>query len=267
VHPKMTCADVVKRFTELGYFKADSAPSSRALKMAIRRFQRFNGLDETGVIDDQTVAALLTPMRCGSPDMLVSDSGCRWPMDKMAVVTYHTQLRLPGISTSQAHAVYDAACRQWESVCGIRFKRIATAGKANIAAKSGLGQTAFLDGRGGTLGWSYMPCGAQPTTKVPQMYDQAERWSSRMLLAVACHEIGHAIGLPHGKPGQLMAAYYNADVTAPQTEDIAQAAKLYGAPQRLQQQQAAHVVQIARPTTIEIRDATDDSLITTLFLP
>jgi hypothetical protein len=264
---KLTMDDVVRRLKELGYFKPDDDPSVKRVSTALRRFQRFHGFPATGEVDDATSKALLTPYRCGSPDTIITDAQCRWPIAEMPAVTYYTNLTLSGVSKVQAAAAYDIACKQWEAVCGIRFKRVTTATKANIAAKSGLGQTAFLDGRGGTLAWSYMPCGARKDTKLSQMFDQAERWSSRMLLAVACHEIGHAIGLPHGRPGQLMAPYYNADVVAPQAQDIVEVVKLYGPPQTPVAQKTAEKISVKRPTTVEIRDALDDSIITTLYLP
>jgi hypothetical protein len=49
-----------------------------------------------------------------------------------------------------------------------------------------------------------------------------------MAVSVICHELGHALGLPHLNAGNLMAPYYDPDVTAPQKGDIEEIVKLYG---------------------------------------
>ena len=266
MHPKLTESDVVARLAELGYFERKDKPSKRVLKETIKSFQKFHGIKPTGLIDDQTATRLLTPLRCGSPDMLATGTSCKWPLEAMPHVSYYVKLDLPGITVDQALTAYDMACRQWEVVCGIKFRRTDSKKNANITARSGLGKTMFLDGRGGTLAWSHLPCGAQADTQLPQMYDAAERWSNQMLLAVACHEVGHAIGLSHAQPGQLMAPCYNADITAPQAGDISEAMKLYGAPQP-QALQGPVIVQVTHGTTIEIRNAIDDSVLMVLEVP
>lgn len=204
---------------------AVSLATSTELTEAVEHYQAFNGLKADGVLGPRTVHQMTAPLRCGLPDMM-SDQVCAWPMKR---VTYLPLLNLPGLSDTEAVRAFDTACQQWNTVCGIQLERVLS-GNANIVAKSGRGQANNLDGRGGTLAWSYLPCGAGPTTTLQQMYDEAETWAFNMAVAVICHEIGHAIGLPHSAAGNLMAPYYSAQVIKPQSADIAEVVKRYGQP-------------------------------------
>lgn len=195
------------------------------IREAVERYQAFNGLKPDGVIGKKTIHQMANPLRCGLPDMM-ADQVCAWPMKR---VTYLPLINLPGLSDTEAVRAFDTACQQWNAVCGIQLERVLS-GPANIVAKSGKGQANNLDGRGGTLAWSYLPCGAGPATSLKQMYDESESWAFDMAVAVICHEIGHAIGLPHSVAGNLMAPYYNAQVIKPQAGDIAEVVKRYGKP-------------------------------------
>lgn len=198
---------------------------SGELARAVEQYQTFNGLTADGVIGPQTVHQMTNPLRCGLPDMM-AEQVCAWPMKD---VTYFPQINLPGLSAEDAQRAFDQACSQWNQVCGIKLRR-AGGPAANIVAKSGSGQANNLDGRGGTLAWSYLPCNSTPQSVLQQMYDESESWSFSMAVAVICHEIGHAIGLPHSTAGNLMAPYYNAQVTKPQAGDVAEVVKRYGQP-------------------------------------
>ncbi|NDC10566.1 MAG: hypothetical protein EBZ75_14750, partial [Oxalobacteraceae bacterium] len=100
--------------------------------------------------------------------------------------------------------------------------------QANIYARSGTGKKSGLDNKGGTLAWSELPCGVAENVQLDQMFDEAEDWSFNMAVAVICHELGHALGLPHLANGNLMAPYYDPNVTKPQDGDVAEIIKLYG---------------------------------------
>ncbi len=68
-------------------------------------------------------------------------------------------------------------------------------------------------------------------------FDLDETWIDNpqargiLLLNVACHEFGHAIGLSHNSvKNNLLNPYYSAAISKPQSEDIRQVVSLYGGP-------------------------------------
>lgn len=196
------------------------------LTKAVEAYQAFNGLTPDGVVGPWTAAKMINPARCGLPDMML-DQSCAWPHKD---VTFHAQLNLPGLAAAEVEAAFVEACQQWSAVCGINLTR-SDSPAANIVARSGTGRSNNLDGRGGTLAWSELPCGRSRRATLQQMYDEAEQWSRSMAVAVICHEVGHAIGLSHIAAGNLLAPYYDPRITKPQAGDIAEAVKRYGPPQ------------------------------------
>lgn len=166
-----------------------------------------------------------TPRRiCGVPDQdgirLIGDL-CKWPHTK---ITYYENMTLSGLTREQIKAAYDLAFQQWADVCGIEVARVDDPKLANVFARQG-----WIDVPGMTLAWSYFPCGYASTDQVTQKYDTMERWTPNFLVATACHEIGHALGLSHLGSGTLMAAW-GSSITKPQAKDIAEAQARYGPP-------------------------------------
>lgn len=193
------------------------------LAKAVEAYQAFNGLVADGVVGPQTTAKMVSPARCGLPDMM-GMGDCKWPMKR---VSFLSRLNL---GLRDAGAVMQQAAEQWNAVCGIELVRVTTESDANIVADD-YGNTGDQFGRaGGVLADSHLPCGATARTRLQQRYDTGERWTDEMLLAVACHELGHAIGLPHLSAGSLLQPYYDPRITKPQKNDIEEVVRRYGPP-------------------------------------
>lgn len=223
--------EILRKLHGFGYFGTKTWKQIRALKgseltKAIREYQRFHGLLPDGNVGPVT-ASSLSRRRCGLPDFnfTAGETVCRWPHKNL---TYFPDLTLPGVSHEQAVQAYDIAFSQWAAVCDLEPLRVESADKANIYAQSGKGKKNGLDDRGGTLAWSEMPCEVHENIQLEQMFDEAEDWSFNMAVAVICHELGHALGLPHLAKGNLMAPYYDPNVIEPQAGDIREIQDLYG---------------------------------------
>lgn len=223
--------EVLKKLFNLGYFGDKpwdkvKKISGTELSRAIKAYQTFNGIEPTGIVEEKT-AHRIARARCGLPDFNLTMGGyeCKWPMPK---ITYYQEIKMPGLTAEQVAEAYSIAFSQWAEVCNIEPELVTSAGSANIYAKSGMGSKHGLDNRGGTLAWSELPCGVAENMQLDQMYDEAEAWSFNMAIAVMCHELGHALGLPHLNDGNLMAPYYDPNVTTPQAGDIAEIVKVYG---------------------------------------
>lgn len=223
---------VLKYLFDLGYFGEKTwakvkTINGKEFEEAVCAYQRFNGIDECGCVDYAT-AHRINRRRCGLPDFGLTDPNgapCKWPMSK---ITYYHEIKMPGMTEEQVREAYDVAFSQWAEVCNIEPVRADNHERANIYARSGLGKKYHLDNKGGTLAWSELPCGVAENVQLDQMFDEAEPWSFNMAVAVICHELGHALGLPHLNNGNLMAPYYDPNVTAPQKGDIEEIVKLYG---------------------------------------
>jgi hypothetical protein len=201
--------------------------SNEEVKDALEKFQDFNGLDKTGTLTPETERLIGLP-RCGQPDVMMNMTGqCAWPMTN---VTWHQAVQLSQLPPDRVQAVFLKAHQQWADVCGIEPINVDDPSKANITSRQGSGRRDQLDGPMGILAYSELPCGVASNTQLQQVYDADENWSESMLLAVACHEIGHAYGLQHSSKGNLMAPYYDPNITGPQAGDIAEMVARYGPP-------------------------------------
>lgn len=197
-------------------FRPDLVTVSEAALEEIRNILRGQGI----VSDEE----LEQPMglRCGLPEFSM-DARCAWPQK---VVTYSHRMAMPGIDAATVSRIFRQACDSWNAVCGVRLTFTDDFDTANIYANSGK-----IDGSGGTLAWSYLPCGATNTSRLEQLYDNKENWSVALLLNTILHEIGHGLGLPHStRKDSIMYAFANAGITTLQEWDITEGRARYGPP-------------------------------------
>lgn len=205
----------------------------KGLKGAIAEFQRFHGLEETGELDSVTKRTLDAPRFCGCPDAMFADvRRDRWP-DPHIYWGFATEW--PSIGTDKAREAISWAVSQWERVCDIRFT-FCESKFPDEARSRCLISCVPIDGAMGALAQSQLPHGSDG--RLTQQYDSAERFvfSDRPgtheidLGAVACHEMGHFIGIPHIRGGNLMQPTYDPRIRVPQAGDIAEAVARYGPP-------------------------------------
>lgn len=172
---------------------------------------------------------------CSVPSVAESNNQvCKWDKAPGQVVTWGSAIQdgdLGELTREQVQKSIEEALHRWEEVCGILFEELDSQ-EADITLYANLPNP----GPGGTLADSELPCG--PDRLLRQRYDTDERWGifnnndpNRIdLTRVICHEIGHAIGIFHISPGNLLAPTYSS-ITHPQTGDIAEAMRRYGPPQ------------------------------------
>jgi len=166
---------------------------------------------------------------CGVSNLLGAGENCKW---REKTVTWTVVGQLPNVSASDLVEAYKLAWSYWENVCDIKAQYVQSASQAMVVMGSGR-----IDGSGKVLAWSEMPCGNHPN-QLKQKYDTTENWVIRDrpprnridIVRVACHEIGHVIGIPHIGVGNLMAPTYSQRIRDPQAGDISEAVGRYGRP-------------------------------------
>jgi len=194
---------------------------SPSVAEAIRRFQEFNGLTVDADAGPKT-RELLFAKRCGCSDIQRAGE-CKWPMRDVA---YWHDLDFSGVSIYDTNRAFREGAGIWNKVCGINLHPVDNIRNANIYAHA-----RAIDRVGGTLAWSFLPCGSSQSTRLEQRYDTRERWSYAFLRRVVMHEIGHAIGFDHNQQrSSIMYAYSNSEVNEPNAADIAGAIRRYGKP-------------------------------------
>lgn len=155
-------------------------------------------------------------------DGIQSQALCQWPHKK---ITYYEEMTFSGMSREKVKSIYDKAFQQWADVSGLEVKRVDNIKDANVYARKG-----WIDLPGFILALSDLPCGATEKSQMSQKFDSSENWSEKFFLEVACHEIGHALGLPHLGSNTIMAAMGTGKYTKPQPKDIEEIQKRYGKP-------------------------------------
>ncbi|KAI9513846.1 hypothetical protein NQZ68_038953, partial [Dissostichus eleginoides] len=194
-----------KRTTDTG----EDADWRTGLCDKIQKMQHFFGLPPSGELTNETLAVMKRP-RCGLSDVERFGETIRW---KKRTLSYRIAgYNLP-FSTSKVQKVFRAAWKLWSNAAAMTFrKRNRKEADIVISFHNGDHEDGSpFDGTGGILAHAFLP-GVGIGGDVH--FDAEEDWSLNStgfnLFAVAVHEFGHALGLPHSDdPGAIMYPSYN----------------------------------------------------------
>ncbi|XP_018423424.1 PREDICTED: matrix metalloproteinase-18-like [Nanorana parkeri] len=205
-------------------------------------FQRQNGLNVTGKLDEQTTEAMKLP-RCGKHEQRMAyNRGARWKTDMLTYKIINTTAKL---QTGLVRDELVKAIKVWESASPLKFVEVNVNQTADIDIffVSGLhndGERNAFDGPGRVLGHAFMPPFSKSKKSIDGdlHLDNDEKWTINEkkgvnLLQAAAHELGHSLGLEHSTiPGALMAPTYKGykPLFELHPDDIEAIQALYGKP-------------------------------------
>ena len=134
--------------------------------------------------------------------------------------------------------VWDGAFRlafdSWSEVTPIVFEQTNKSDNADILIGVGSRRRQGFGKSGGVLAWAQMPTRPDFEGTLWTMFDVAENWTlpdegyGIILQSVACHEIGHLLGLSHSKDENALMYPYINDALKPREDDISSIRALYG---------------------------------------
>lgn len=220
--------ELAKRYLKIfGYFTNTNDEST-----AIKEFQKFSGLEEDGDLGPKTFRAM-GYHRCGCQDIeKMQIEEARIGQKKW---TYYIDSFVDGLSKEQQKKIIADSWQNWSNVCDMTAKEIDSK-NADVIIGAARGSKNNFDGPNGTLAWAYLS--NQSNQQLLMMFDLDETWTISsnqrgiLMLNVATHEIGHLLSLTHSKDQTaLMAPFYKATVSKPQSDDIQRIQKIYGKPE------------------------------------
>ncbi|XP_034414839.1 matrix metalloproteinase-17 [Cyclopterus lumpus] len=215
--------------------------TKEGIEKAIRLMQRFGGVQESGVLDNETLKLMSTP-RCSLPDIVGNEdmmrrrrrrrkryalSGLKWHKTDLtwSVHSYPTPSLSPGLPRDLVDMILTHAFKAWSDEVPVSFRRLpsdirgaATGGDIRVAFARSLHDDGYpFDGQGGTLAHAFFP--GRDEVAGDTHFDDDEIWSygglssSTDLFTVAVHEFGHALGLSHSSSDpSIMRPYYQGPV-------------------------------------------------------
>ena len=218
-----------------GYIDTLSSLKVEDVAAAVMKFQELTGfLKVDGVAGPKTIRAMELP-RCGCVDVQrIGGVLNKWGRKE---ITYGFASYLPQLTPADQRNLWESEIsKAWEDQCGLVMKPAASGEQPNLVIDAGNRVREELGRPGGVLAWCELPSGDNFSGQLLMKFDTAEAWKIErnrvgiLYTAVACHELGHGIGLDHGGQG-LMQPFYSEGIATPQPGyDIDQAVLRYGKP-------------------------------------
>ncbi|XP_057305931.1 72 kDa type IV collagenase-like [Hydractinia symbiolongicarpus] len=224
-----TSIDPETFLTKYGYYNPFAFDGKSGLEDAVKSYQEFSGLPQTGVVDAETKKEMKKP-RCGMSDLQISTNAyfkttTKWHKSKL---TYYIYKGASDMAMFNIRKFLRWSFGVWAEVTNLEFEEIYE-DKADMRIgweKGNHGDGSSFDGSGGTLAHAFYP----PHGILH--FDGAETWGRGLagtdFYSVAIHEIGHALGLKHSKVrGSIMWPTYSR-LTKLHQDDIDGIQSLYG---------------------------------------
>ncbi|MBY0457659.1 MAG: matrixin family metalloprotease [Gemmataceae bacterium] len=161
---------------------------------------------------------------CGTTALAVGPLA-KWPGESPDLPWHYDLSGYRGpLAPEQVLSAFDKAWGYWAEVVDIRPRRVNSRAEAKVWGTFGR-----IDGDSGVLAWSMLANDSNSPKE--QRYDSGERWvvvnpdrpaSGIDLVRVACHEIGHVLGLDHDRStaDALLRPSYSVSIPKPTDRDI-----------------------------------------------
>lgn len=230
---------------------AESAPEKKGsfddhTEKALRKFQKFVGIPETGELDQETLEKMKQD-RCGNMDAVPKLkggqmpsgyvlSGCKWDTNNLR---YAFENFGGDLTQSEVRNAFSTAFGYWAAVTPLTFTEVAESANPEILIRFGTGDH---DGCPfpfeGELAHNFYPPTCGGGLAGDSHYNEQYTWSIDSppsdydLITVAAHEIGHGLGLAHSaNTDALMYPYYSGEHRFLHQDDIDGIQEIYGAAQ------------------------------------